>query len=188
MQENIIHRSYLSFKGHELLEQRGCYLNYVGVWRQNSCALTGKKKVKKDKQTWKEKKLSFQRWKMQTFVQQKGIQALSPKRFTNVARDRLKLINMLWTLGQGKVLDLCYTIFHISFKARKVQDKTTKVIWCKEKWQIKHWTAQSSSAEHQISCWTLCSYLFLGYHQQLSHQTPWQEPHFEKCLGSITWN
>lgn len=53
------------------------------------------KKVKKDKQTWKEKKLSFQRWKMLTFVQQKGIQALSAKRFTIVGRDRIKLINTL---------------------------------------------------------------------------------------------
>lgn len=45
--------------------------------------------MKKAKQTWKEKKLSFQRWKTQTFVQQKGIQALSAKRFTNVGRDKV---------------------------------------------------------------------------------------------------
>lgn len=42
------------------------------------------KKVKKDEQTWKEKKLIFQRWKTQTLVQQKGIQVLSAKRFTYV--------------------------------------------------------------------------------------------------------
>lgn len=148
----------------------------------NSCTLI-RKKWKRLSRRGRRRNSVFKDGKRRHLCNRREFRRCLPKDLLMLVE--IKLINMLWTLAQGKVLDLCYTIFHISFKARKVQDKTTKVIWCKGKWEIKHW---NSSAQHQISCWTFCSYLFLGYHQELSHKTPWQKPHFEKGLESVTWN
>lgn len=143
--------------------------------------------VKKYKQTWKEKKLIFQRWKMQAFLQQERIQKAFCQRIHLHLFRQCKFNKYNVNIGMKTgVLVLCHAIFRISFKARKVQDKTTEAILHKGRWEVKHWTAQSSSAQHPISCWTPCSCLLPGLHQQLHSKIPWQKPHFEKCVESTT--